>query len=462
MSEETAHYGLTKLDPSENISANDWAFTGKNIDRLDYLTYLGAEGHHHDGVSAAALDPTLPVQVTLVPGAGNIPGGRILRYRYSLVDLHGAETAASPEITLSTPAAVSPPQAPSLLRGTSGTLIQGNYFYTLTAYTTVNTLETTPGPRAYTTCIALSTNSITLTLPSLPNGAKGFNIYRRRPGSMRFQYLDSVDMDVATPPTTYVDSGSATEDCNRTVPQLNNTAASNSVIVTLPGATPTVPAGYTWKLYRSYTSGAWGSTLLHWTVEETSEGSGIITPTYTDVGSATVTGTPPERSEIAGSPDLVQLTDATEVQGTLPPGRNVVPVVLNFTQAGLVTVQNGTFLWVNEYDEFSIVSVRASLGVDFAPSTTPVIADVLVYRGATPTWMSIIDDTGNRPSVPVGEMIGLKYDLVSPDLISIATGEALRVDVIQAGGGATPTDYNLMVTVVGFARYGSTTTSLVF
>ena len=108
----------------------------------------------------------------------------------------------------------------------------------MTAYTTANTLETKIGGIGYKTVnTGTTTNEITITMPSLPTGATGFNIYRKGPGNPRYYYLAS------TTGSSYVDDGSTALTTSRTTPNNNRTFNTNKVIVTYPGATPAVPTG---------------------------------------------------------------------------------------------------------------------------------------------------------------------------------------------------------------------------
>lgn len=462
MAEYSAHYNWIMLGAGEQLSKDDYAFTRRNISSMDSKAYLGAEGHKHDGSPIAVADPSAPLSATLVPSSGGIPGGRTVRYKYTWVDQYGQETAASPEVTVNTPAPVVQPNAPSITKSTGGTLLPGNYFYVVTAWRGANTLETTPSSRTYTTLnYGSGMNEITVHFPSLPSTATGFNVYRRSPGSTRFQFIYSADLSVATPPTEWVDTGAVAEDCNRTVPTKNTTATSNSILLSIPGATPTVPSGYTWKVYRTYTSGDWDSSLLHWTVEETSFGSGVITPSYSDVGQATTAGKYPASTEMSASPSKINLENMGEVQGVLPVGANVIPTTITFTYAGTLVPQSGDFIWVNEYDLAQIISVRCHLGKGSVPASTDVIANVKKYdsHAATPTWTSIFASSGDRPIVPVGNTIGSKVTLTTPDTQILLEGDALVVDIDQAGGGATPTDSNLVVTIVLYVSDGSSTVS---
>ena len=459
MSEEASYYGLSRLQSGDRLADDDYKYTDADREIMSRLLALGAELHVHDGAAASVVDPDTALSYTLDTTSGSLPAATTIRYRYTWVDPMGFESAASPILSVTTPNSVAEPGAPTLSSAaTGGTLLTGNYFYVLTAWTSVNTQETKPGTRAYVTLGRdVSTGEITLTLPSLPANADGFNIYRRGPGSPQFYFLGSVDMTVATPPTEYVDDGSTAVDVTRVIPRFNTTSSGNSIDLALPGATPTVPDGYTWKIYREFNDGDWEVSSLHWVVEETSEGSGIITPEYTDTGVQTTTGMPPSTSQVVGSPSQVDLEDASEVQGYLPPGRNVVPFQLTFYKSGTIDGQSdGEVMWVCEFEQAEIIHCRASMGRDGEPAAE-VIVDVNKYdNGATPTLETIYSTQANRPRVQAGELIG---DETVPDVVSLVRGDGLCIDVDQGDGHATPTAEDLTVNVLMLVRSESATAS---
>lgn len=451
---ETNFFGLYKVGPGTSLADNDYQFGTRDRDKIDALLYKGAVGHTHTGDDVAVEDPTQAPQLTLETTGGNIPAGVTVRYKYTYVDEFGSETAASPEATIATPTAVSAPGAPILSSvATGGALLPGNYFYALSAYAGANTNETVPGPRGYLTINSGTTNVITLILPTVPVGADGFNVYRRAPGELNYSYLESIDMSVATPPTDYEDDGALNPNCNRQPPRVNTTNSTNSITVVLPGATPTVPAGLTWKVYRTFVAGNYSASLLQHVVEETTEGSGIINPEFDDVGASTQSSSPPTASEFISNPSKIDLDDATEVQGKLPPLWNEIPQVVTFAQSGTLETGTGSFMWVCEFDEAEIQYVRCALGRDSVPASTDVIVDVNKYdaNAATPSWATIFTTQANRPKVLVGDTFG---EPAEPDVIILARGDALTIDIDQVGGGATPTDEDLIVNVFLIVRSG--------
>lgn len=449
MSGSTNHYGLERLGAGDDLSDNGFKYTDADRQAMDRLLYIGAESHHHDGAVPVVNDPTDAPVAVLDPTGGTIPAGTRVYYRYTWVDVNGFESAASAEGFVDTDLPVAEPAAPQLsFLTTGGTLLPGVYYYIVTAYTDVNTNESKAIAPAYLTIpIGSATNKVTINFPSLPSGADGLNIYVKKPGEVRYNYLTSVDMTMPTPPTSFVDTGAIAENCNRTIPIRNTTNASNSITITVP----TVPVGSTWRLYRTYQTGLYQSSLLHWVVEETFETSGIITNVYEDVGNATTEGQPPSASQSIGSPAKIRLTDAAEVQGTLPMGRVGHPFEITFLVSGALTVTVGTAVWMCEYPTAKIVGCRAVLGRGFAPSAQAVLVDVNKSSAtATPVFTTIYSTQANRPSVPVGAQFGTR---TIPNSRYLVEGDMLTVDIDQIGGGATPTDRDLTVTVYGVA-YG--------
>ncbi len=454
--ELTPHYAYHMLRDGEKFSRDDYAFTWQDRLNMDHKDYLGAEAHQHDGAAPVAVTPTVPLSLIMEDG-GYLPAGTTVRYRYTWVDQYGAETGAAAESVISTPLPVSTPDRPQVsTTNVGGSLLPGNYFYVLSAYVDDINHETNYGGRGYVTILSGNTNLITLTFPTLPSGADGWNVYRRSPGSTRYLFLDTVDMSVATPPTGYVDNGSQAPDSNKIAPAFNNTGQSKKITVTLPGATPSAPNGFTWKLYRTYASDDWDHSLVHWVVETESESDPDIRPYYEDLGNATLAGTFPVTSQIIGSPSKIDLTNAGQVTGTLPPGTVRFPHEAVFVFEGPVYTDVGSFRWRMPYEQGEILRASATLGIGSSPASVPVQVDVRVYHAAT--WSSV---STTLLEIAVGEEFGV-LEYLADDNIPLDEGDYIAIDIIQAGGGATPTDENLTVQVIMWAKEGSATQSLSF
>lgn len=449
MSEYTEHYELIKFQAGSSISDDDYKFGDADRDTEDNLLYLGAEGHHHVGVTLDA--PEGPPSLALSETSGILEAGETYYYQIVYVDDVGRESPASDESSITITGAIEAPAAPTLSTDTTGgTLEGGNYQYVLSAYAPSDTLAETRALNAGLITVAVgSTNITTITFPSLPSGAEGFNIYRRAPGDAIYQWLDSVVADMATPPTEYVDDGSVEPDCNRTLPLTNRTATIAAVDVSLPGATPSLAEGWTWKVYRTKTSGDYTSSFLHHVVETITELSEFPTPTYTDIGLATSGGTPSLAG--TGSPTKILLTDGAEVQGTLPMSMvDGFPVEVIFSQEGTVEAQEGVFLWTCPYATAEILGVRATLGVGGTPSVDPVVVGVRKGTGAIGPTFDDLFTIGNGPAIEVGHQYSTLVAPSSPDLVY---NDMLVVDILQAGGGATPTDHDITVSVLLMARF---------
>lgn len=456
MAGTTDHYGLQTLAAGDDFSLNSYKYTNADRGTIDRVLYSGAVGHRHRGGAGITEAPTLAPSLDLDTSQGVIPASTRVYYKYTYVDEAGNETAASPEAFVETPQALQAPGAPTLsYTTTGGTLIAGNYFYVLTAYEDATTSETTgTSPNSITVPTGTTTNKVTLTLPTTPLGADGFNVYRKKPGGLGYFWIASVDMTVVTPPTTFVDTGYE-DDCNRTLPTTNSTNMSNAVTVSLPGATPTVPEGFTWKVYRTYTSGEYTNSLLAHVVEETYEGSGVIDPTYLDLGPGTTTGEPPSSNYTYGDPSQINLTDGSEVQGTLPPAFvSGFPVQITLRADDAFTAGRKKDIWVCEFPAFEIKGVRAS--VSEVGTSTTIVVDLSV--GTTPdTATSIFVNAAARPRISTFTYIGA---VVTPSAGStpagnLTQGQCMVMDITSDGGGATPNHRNLRVDVFGWATFTS-------
>lgn len=317
MVDHSAHYGLLILDDGD-LSPEGYRFVGPDRVLIDRLLWLGAEGHRHTGSPSELDAPTVSPNLVLDVTAGTLPPSTRVYYRHTYVDANDIETTPSDEVWIDTPAQVSAPAAATLAFATTGGVLEpGTYMYVLTAYKDFNDLETTVSPGASIQLPyagATSTNEITLTMPALPSGADGFNIYRKGPGNVGYRYLAS------TSAATFDDDGTLTEDQDRPTPTVNTTVSNNSIEIELAEA---LPATYRWRLYRTLVADEWTSSLLA-TI-------GPTTDTYTDTGAGTSVGSPPEVGASPGSPEKVDLTDGLEVQGLLPAAMvEGLPVVLAF------------------------------------------------------------------------------------------------------------------------------------
>jgi hypothetical protein len=306
MPEYTDDYGLIKL-VNDPLSSDNYRFTNGNIDVIARLLRLGAETHRHTGAASTLVDSgadtsNWTLSLTRAGDAGVIPGGVRSYYCFTIV-VDGFESTPSSVFYVDTPVPVASPAAPSLVTAaTGGSLSPGDYYYMLSAYTDSNTLETRALNATHVRVPAgTDTNTVTVSMPTLPTGATGFNIYRKRPHEVRYTYVAS------TVSSTYVDTGAA-GNSNRTTAARNLTSAQNRVLVQRAGATP-MPSGAVWRLYRTYAEGDWVNSKIAELADTATE--------FNDLG-AYGSGSPPMTGLEVGSPTKIDLSDGAEVQGQLP------------------------------------------------------------------------------------------------------------------------------------------------
>jgi len=454
MAGSTPHYGLEKLRAGESMAQNSYQFTDADRDTIDSLLFVGAESHRHTGAAGTGSSPTTAPSLSLNSTVGALPGGTRVSYKYSLVSPLGLESAASPEAFVTTPDLINSPAAPTLIVNatTGGTLVAGIYYYALSAYMPVQTSET-PAPNvAYISVPTGSTNSLRLTYPTLPTGAAGWNIYRKKPGQSDYFYLATV----AAGPVNYIDTGSVIEDCDRRRPTVNKTSGANRVTVTLPAALP--GPGWTWKVYRTLVTNSYINSLLHAVVEETSEGSGVIVTNYIDSGEGTYSGQPQPQSHLIGDPPKIMFTGGAEVTGRLPLANiQAFPFEVTFVFLGPIVTQQGTNVWICEFTRATIIGVRASLGRGYKPAGVPLVVDVNKGSGLNPTMVTIFTNSSTRPTIAVNDQIGAR---AVPQVISLLAGDSLTTDVVTAGGGATPTDRDLTITITMLAQMDRATSDM--
>jgi hypothetical protein len=443
----TNPYDLIKLGPGEPLSADGYKFTMADRDLMARLLQLGAETHHHSGEAASAGAATVAPNLTIDTTQGSIPAGVRPYYAFSFVRPEGIETTASPEAYIDMPPVITAPAAPSVVTATTGgTLRPGHYYYVLSAYTASTSFET-PALAAATVAVSVGTltNRNTLTLPVLPGGASGFNVYRRTPSGHAYLHVGTIDMTGGTPPTTFVDSGSLTEDCDRFAPTENTTQSINSVQVAIPGSPPALPgAGWAWRIYRTYNPTDWSSSLL------TTISDGSLT--FLDLGNGTFVGQPPSSSIGVGTPSRILLTDGAEVQGRLRMGQvSAFPHSETFAFAGPLSTVAGTTSWVCPFPQATLIGIQPSLGRGYTPAATDVLVNV--NRGRAGTWVSVFTSLADRAKILVGNQVGAK--VIPTAITELLAGDLITVDIDQTGGGGTPTDRDLTVVIYMYV-YGWT------
>lgn len=396
MSGRTPNYGFTWLAPGENLSVDDYRFIYDNPQMLDLLVRMLGEDHHHTGLARLVTSMPAAPTLTLHTDAGTLPAGVNAYYRYALVDPDGFEAAASAEAVIATQAVIATPGAPTLSTvATGGALPPGQYLYAVSAYQGAITSETLESAMVIVTVpVGTSTNVITLTMPDLPAGATGFNIFRQKPGAAGFFYLAS------TTGSSYDDNGSVLEDCTRLLPQRNTTSSTNRVVVTLPGATPALPAGWTWRLYRTLSANDYRKSLLHHVTEQTVPG--VVDVSYEDLGGATTVGKPQNQAVIPGTPQKVLLTGGAEVRGLLPADMIDGGIMPNVEAWAARTPPAVALLSTNaQYpDEMAVAAIGTTVYMSggFFPGSggTEIVNDLWAYDTVADTWTQLADMPDTR------------------------------------------------------------------
>jgi hypothetical protein len=452
LTRQTDRYSLSILGPGDSLNADGYKAVDADRRLIDRLLQYATEQHRHTGATGDDHTPTAPPNVALQPTGGAIGAGERYFYTYTIIDETGTESAPAPHQAIDSPPAVATPNAPALttVSGT-GSLLPGTWSYVLSAYRGANTQETKAEISSVIALYGVNPGSISMVLPDLPLMADGLNIYRKAPSGLHYLYLTSI----ANPTNgqAWVDDGSIEGDCDRSLPGVNRTSAENSVLVEFPGATPALAEGWSWRIYRTDNASDWSYSYL---IDMPAIGGATpYTPLeFLDVGLGSQTGGPPLASQVVNAPPKIELTDATEVDGYLPPGLFVVPTIVTFTFSGVVAAGDGTFTWVCEYDEAQIVQARAYLGVDETPETDEIVTNLLLRRASTgsTTWEPLF--TGTGPSVPVASNIGPVTSLDPP--VALQVGDMLTTQVEQTD--SADVSY-LSINVTLLTRSGSTDTS---
>jgi hypothetical protein len=117
--------------------------------------------------------------------------------------------------------------------------------------------------------------------------------------------------------------------------------------------------------------------------------------------------------------------------------------VVHFTMPGPVAVGESNFVWQAPFNA-SIQDVRCSVGKYTPPASDDIIVDLFKWDSSSETWGSVYSDPVDRPKVLAGDIFGTP---TVPDDVMLSEGDALSVEVVQSGGGATPTDEDLVVQV---------------
>lgn len=441
MADRTPRFGFTTFDnPSDNLALNGYKAFGADRSQIDQLLTVAVERHRHNAQVITGTPPG-PPDLFLATNGGMLPPNSPIYYRTSLVDARGQEHVASKAAVVYTPSQLQAPSPPLLVGLDNGTLPPGNYLYTVSAWTSTNDRETVCSN--VITAILTDIGGVAIRMPTLPSSADGWNVYRKGPTDYEPMWVTSL------PPTTdvWTDTGAVQASRTRGMPARNTSNSSSSVTITRPEELAT---GETLKIYRTFDPGNWDDSLLVWTGQ----------PAYLDTGHRTRTGSPPDVALGAGGAPKVDL--AAHTTGSPPPGLTHTSTEIVFSFQGPVQAGFGSWQYVNEYAQLHLLALHANLGRGSEPAASDVIV-ALEYRPAAGSiWLrfqSTIGLVDIAAVIPVGANHATPASFDPTDLPTpvLAPGDAIRPVIVQTGGGATPTDENLVVTVTAAVEHGSTT-----
>lgn len=315
---KTQHFGLNHFGAEGRLSDEGHKFTSRDRILLDAILHSIAT-HDHRPVSAGGgvlAGPPAGIYLELVVSTtgGTLPAGRDYYYKFSYVDANGNETEASSALLVSTPDLITPPETQNLTTATTGgSLAPGTYKYALAFYQAAGGVTTAPNLSSISIPFGTGTNTVTIPLPTLPDDADGWKIYRKGPGDLEYWLLDTV----AAGPLEYVDDGSISPDCTQKRPLANSTNSTNSVTIDLPPSElPLDTRIVAWRIYRTQTPGAYPvNSLVATVVETTTEGGADLVTTYVDEGSALSLGVPLGQTAIPPSPPQLDAGDIFDLLG---------------------------------------------------------------------------------------------------------------------------------------------------
>ena len=380
----TQNFGLERFGANGRISDNNYKYTDRDRETIDALLWTLINHDHRDTSTVSTLaGPANRPDLTPSSTGGTIPAGQVLYYKVSYVDEFGNETEASTASSTSTgdPLATPPVMALSYAT-TGGALNPGVYRYALAYYQSGIGATRATNVATISVPVGTSTNTITITLDSLPAGATGWRIYRKGPGDSDYFWLDTV-----TSGPTYVDDGlDLALDCTKTRPTANTTNSTNSITLDLhTNDLPLDARVASWKIYRTGTVGYFGPTsLLATVVETTTEGGSDLVTTFTDTGSITFAGAPLSQTVVPPPVPQLDVSDVFTGDTRLPQKHAPQGIHAHCTSC------NGTIA-AQDYNQFYVPADMPVERIDVFFQTGPTGVD-----GSNYLTLRVSDDsTGN-------------------------------------------------------------------
>ena len=311
-------HDLLMIGSGQSLARNYGEFLTTNIRKIG-AGLRHTETHRHNGqVVASAADAPNDPTVALASEDGGIAAGVTVEYRVARVDALGVESAASDVVSFDTPEAIDTPDPVTLSRiATGGALNPGLYEYAVSVWTGFHTYETLADNEvgAHLPPSDGDEQQIVITLPELPAGADGFNVYRRLPGSVTYNLLATLADTYAE--NDFTDDGGTDADAERVRPTINSSNGANAIEITPDG---TLDTGEAWRIYRRFDEEGtdddldWAMTLL----DDLEEGGD---PSYIDLGGAPQAGAPLASAASFQNPGAIDLAATgadKEVTGILP------------------------------------------------------------------------------------------------------------------------------------------------
>ena len=414
----TTPLGFTKLLPGEPLSANGYGFTTTNIDVIDRLIRLIMD-HRHDGSYEQLSAPGAP-DVDETTTEGFLRPGQTYYYRVAALDGDlGMETPAGPSSWVTISAALEAPTLSSddvTVTTEGGSLAPGLYQYAVTVYSNYYTYDTNcPSPLTVNLSPMLGDEQIvTITLPSLPSGASGWNIYRRVPGAGPFRLVDSLVGETSE----YVDDGSAVEG-SRELPTRNLSGWNRSATITRPD-----DITGDWVIFRSTDDDDWNASRLA-VVPSTDD-------SYLDHGDGTSFEAPYEGDSPFVNPQPISYNELSHV-----------PHVVTFHADGASGTGALGGEWVCPFGSASVAGLTAHLDAGTTPNSDDLIAVLEVWDADDESW------SATDVVVAIPEDASL-YSTSSPTPLGVdlEMGTRVRVNLTQVGDSGTGATVHLKLWAV--------------
>lgn len=258
--DKTQFAGLTRLDPGDPLSEDNFSFQSDNPRVIDRFLELGAVSHRHDA-HAPLANPTADPVANAVASGGSIAAGVTIYVGYTLHDADQGETILSPIATVTTELPMDAPASSptATMDYTGGTLTADTYYYAVSLLDASGG-ETPLGPTVSVTRDPGTPNAqavITgLAQMLADSGATSWRLWRAVGGGDFFHMGDGAT-------DTFTDDGIVCADCSLAPVDGNNnlTNGDNSVVINIPSS-PELEAATAFSIYVSEDATFAGPSLL--------------------------------------------------------------------------------------------------------------------------------------------------------------------------------------------------------